>query len=234
MNDNELGESGEMGEGEEAFQQITHGTKRAFLAAYAVTGRKNKACEAVGIDMSLLYSSFWKHDVEFQDACTEAYQMSADRMVDAATERAVDGTTSYKFHKGIPMRHPDRCECGHDRVAWHVKGGGSSPCAEPDCACSDFSGEFYREQNFSDNLLKFLLTGAMPERYGHKVELRGALANLDMAKLPPGLVARIAAGEHPLQVLAAAADAPAALLGMGELGDEEDPEEAHAEDDVSL
>lgn len=220
--------------GKDAFAHIVHADKRAFLTAYALTGRKNRAAEAAGVHMSILYSPLWKHDVEFQNAVEEAYRMSADVLADAAHSRAVAGTTSYKFHKGIPMRHPDRCECGHDRVAWHVKGEDSSPCAEPDCACSDFSGEFYREQNFSDNLLKFLLTGAMPERYGHKVELRGALANLDMAKLPPGLVARIAAGEHPLQVLAAAAEAPAALLGMGELGEEEDPAEAHAEDDVSL
>lgn len=39
-----------------------------------------------------------------------------------------------------------------------------------------------------------------------RVELRGALANLDMSKLAPAQVARIPAGEHPLQVLASAVE----------------------------
>ncbi len=39
----------------------------------------------------------------------------------------------------------------------------------------------------------------------HAVELKGSLANIDIDTLPHDLLARIAAGEHPLQVLAEAA-----------------------------
>ena len=57
-------------------------------------------------------------------------------------------------------------------------------------------------RRYSDTLLIVLMRGLMPERYGNRVEVRGSLANLDVSKLPDHLVARIAAGEHPMAVLA--------------------------------
>ncbi len=57
---------------------------------------------------------------------------------------------------------------------------------------------------YSDTLLIFLMKGLMPERYGDRVEVGGTLANLDVSRLPDDLVERIAAGEHPLAVLASA------------------------------
>ena len=64
------------------------------------------------------------------------------------------------------------------------------------------------------------------------VEVRGAIAHVDLTQLPPDLLARIAGGEHPLSVLASAADALA--LGPGvEVGEGEAPageDSAHIED----
>ena len=59
-------------------------------------------------------------------------------------------------------------------------------------------------RRYSDNLLMFSLKGAMPDKYADRVELRGQLASLDLAQLPDHLLARIAAGEHPMSVLASA------------------------------
>ena len=60
---------------------------------------------------------------------------------------------------------------------------------------------------YSDALLIQLLKGHMPSRYTDRVELKGALANLDVSKLPDHLVASIASGEHPMAVLASASSA---------------------------
>ncbi len=62
----------------------------------------------------------------------------------------------------------------------------------------DFNAQAYRLQvmnRFPDDW-----------RDRQQVELKGSLANLDLNKLPDSLVARIANGEHPLQVLASAAE----------------------------
>ena len=68
---------------------------------------------------------------------------------------------------------------------------------------------------YSDVLLIQLLKGAMPERYGNRVEHRTVLSNLDISKLPDHLIARIADGEHPMAVLASAASS---MLEPGETG----------------
>lgn len=64
-------------------------------------------------------------------------------------------------------------------------------------------------RRFSDVLLIFKLKGAVPEKYKDRVEMRGALATLDMGQLSDAQVARIAAGEHPMSVLAGAGALPA-------------------------
>ena len=87
-------------------------------------------------------------------------------------------------------------------------------------------------QRYSDNLLMFTLKGRLPDKYRDRLEVRGAIAHVDLTQLPPDLLARIAGGEHPLSVLASAADALA--LGPGvEVGEGEAPageDGAHIED----
>lgn len=68
-------------------------------------------------------------------------------------------------------------------------------------------------RRYSDRLLILLLKGAMPEKYGDSVSVRGGLAKLDLSRLPDEAIARIANGEHPITVLAS--------LGLGPLGEAE-------------
>jgi hypothetical protein len=54
---------------------------------------------------------------------------------------------------------------------------------------------------YSDVLSIFLLKGLRPDRYKERVEMRGALANLDLNMLPDEAIERIARGEHIMSVL---------------------------------
>jgi hypothetical protein len=78
-------------------------------------------------------------------------------------------------------------------------------------------------RRYSDVLSIFLLKGLRPDRYKDRVEMRGALANLDLNQLPDELIERIARGENVLSVLASAVPrAGEAVPGL--LGPPEDPE----------
>ena len=71
-------------------------------------------------------------------------------------------------------------------------------------------------RRYSDALLIFLLKGIRPEKYRERMEVSGSLANLDLNRLPDDLLARIAAGEHPMSVLASwDGEKPAGLLPDG-------------------
>ena len=67
---------------------------------------------------------------------------------------------------------------------------------------------------YSDILLIFLLKGAFPEKYADRMEVKGAMANIDLARLPDEALSRIAAGEHPNSVLASIAQG---ALSRGEI-----------------
>ena len=79
-------------------------------------------------------------------------------------------------------------------------------------------GGYVRE--YSDLLLIFKAKGVLPDKYKDRVELRGALAHLDLSRLTDEQVARMAAGEHPLAVLGGAVSAaePVRALPAGEAG----------------
>jgi hypothetical protein len=57
-------------------------------------------------------------------------------------------------------------------------------------------------REYSDTLLIFLFKGLRPEKYADRVEVRGALANLDLTQLPDEAIERIARGENIMSVLA--------------------------------
>ena len=69
-------------------------------------------------------------------------------------------------------------------------------------------------RRYSDILLIFLLKGIRPEKYRERMELRGALANLDLSRLPDPLIERLARGEHPMAVLASWADTVPEALAL--------------------
>ncbi len=84
-------------------------------------------------------------------------------------------------------------------------------------------GGYVRE--YSDILAIFLLKGLRPEKYRDRVEMRGALAHIDISQLPDHLLQRVADGEHIMSVLACAVELGAAggvdipkLLGAGPAG----------------
>lgn len=76
-------------------------------------------------------------------------------------------------------------------------------------------------RRYSDTLLIFQLKGLRPQKYADRVQLKGSLANLDLTQLPDHLLARIAAGEHPMSVLASA-EPVAALPASQEEKEEEE------------
>ncbi len=196
------------------FQHISHPKKRAYLTAFAELGHHGDAARAAGISTRLTRTPGWLEDDEYQEAYEEARIMAGDRLEDVAHRRAVEGLRSYKFDKdGIPLRHPDECDCGHNRIAHPTLevpdeyGGGdpSRPCTAEECGCIAFHGRPYYEDKMSDVLLIFLTKGILPTRYREIREVRGVLAKLDLNQLPNHLVQRIADGEHPEAVLASGA-----------------------------
>lgn len=208
------------------FSHIRHPKKRAFLTAFSALGHYGDAARAAGIHRSLTRTAGWRNDQEYQEALEEARIMAGEHLEDAAHRRAVDGVRSYKFDKeGIPLRHPEECDCGHPRVAHRLVSIGeegepptqTKPCSVThvhsdeetgeelgleSCDCQDFIGRPYYEDKYSDVLLIFLTKGVLPDRYREIREVRGVLAKLDLNQLPNVMVARIAAGEHPEAVLA--------------------------------
>ena len=68
------------------------------------------------------------------------------------------------------------------------------------------AGGYVRER--SDLLLMFALKALRPEKFRERVDVRGVLAHLDVSLLPDELVARLAAGENPITVLAPVLAAP--------------------------
>jgi hypothetical protein len=65
--------------------------KKAFLAAYAVTGIITHACEASGVPRQTMYD-WQEHDDEFAAAFVQAQLASTEVMEAEAYRRAVEGT----------------------------------------------------------------------------------------------------------------------------------------------
>lgn len=228
---------------DDLFPEVGDRRMRAFLAAYAEHGVKYRACAAAGISDRLIYTPRWRNNEAFQAAMKEAYKLSAYSLEDEARRRAVEGMRRYRFNRhGENVRHPELCECGHG-LAHHPRRAPEDvpeaqvvdpetgregidyavanrrPCNDPECVdadhpCTDFIGMPYYEHEYSDTLLKTLLSGARPDRYAKKtLEVKAMLAKLDVSKLPAPLVERIAAGEHPMAVLSQAVGESGLLEG---------------------
>jgi hypothetical protein len=76
-----------------------------------------------------------------------------------------------------------------------------------------------KDRRFDGRHWSRMVAGLFPDDWTEtqKVELRGALASLDLTKLPDDQLARVLAGEHPLQVLA---ETVQGRLGPGEAAPE--------------
>jgi hypothetical protein len=78
-------------------------------------------------------------------------------------------------------------------------------------------------RRYSDVLNIFLLKGLRPDKYKDRVQMQGALANLDLNQLPDEAIERIARGENIMSVLASLT--PAGLLPAVEAENPETPTE---------
>jgi hypothetical protein len=134
--------------------------ERAFLKVLAQSGNVTEAAEAAGLTRTSLYEYRERHP-DFSQAWDSALETFADSIEQEAIRRAVKGVVRYKFYKGQPVRHPDRCECDHARRS-HEQG---ARCQEEGCRCSHFLGQPYKERERSDALLALLLKGLRPATY---------------------------------------------------------------------
>lgn len=93
-----------MAEPSEAFHEIRHPKKRAYLAALVEAGGNiSRACIAAEIDRSTPYSDPWKEDAAFQAALRRAEAMAADHLEAEAIRRAYEGVEEpVGWHKGEP------------------------------------------------------------------------------------------------------------------------------------
>ena len=81
------------------FEEIKHPRKRAFLAAYAITGSVKFAAQEAEIKRGLHYD--WKAQDEAYAAAFElAEAMAADVLTDEAKRRAHKGTKEYILYRG--------------------------------------------------------------------------------------------------------------------------------------
>ena len=185
-----------------------HGPKKkAFLAAFRETGNVRVACETAGVGRSSHYR-WLEADAEYRDDFALVKEDAIDILEAEAYRRAVEGSRRYKFHKdGSPVRHPEICECGHERIQ-HTAGEGTDelPCADPDCTtCRDFLGAPYYETAYSDVLLIFTLKGLLPDKYRERLPTAiaaafHALKLWVMLRLGDGWMRRmrdVIRGDHP-------------------------------------
>jgi hypothetical protein len=204
------------------FAHISHREKRAFLRAYAETGRKRASARMAGIHPDTIYSPAWRDDEGFQEALEVARKMAGDLLEEEMIRRGVEGVRRLRFHgkTGEPLRDPEHCEhCSRPRNE-HVRASqaehGWGP--HPDSDCPGFEPGIYVEHEYSDRLLEQLARSHIPDRYGNKLEVTGImriLKGLDYERLPHHVIDQIADGVHPLIALAGLIDG--LLDGKGQL-----------------
>lgn len=118
--------------------------QQAFIAAFRETATVAGAAKAAEVDRSSHYR-WLREDAEYAADFDDAVKFAAAHLVDAAMERAIEGTRRLKFNKaGFPLMDPD-------------------------------TGKPYVEHTYSDVLLIFLLKNLQPERFGDKQHVTHAV-----------------------------------------------------------
>ena len=84
---------------ETLFPEITDPLKRAFLAAYAHTGRITHAARSASVNWRNHYNWIYA-DAVYADAFAVAKRMSADFLEDEAIRRAKEGVTKRVYYRG--------------------------------------------------------------------------------------------------------------------------------------
>lgn len=127
--------------------------KRAFLAAYAITGNVRLAAISAKINRVAHYRWLAEDEV-YAEAFAEAQTEAGERLEEEARRRAIEGVRRVKFYKGLPILLPV-----YDKRGRPVLDGAGNQTYEP-----------YAEHEYSDTLLIFLLKGAFPEKYKDRVQ----------------------------------------------------------------
>jgi len=83
------------------FDGVRHAKRRAFLQAFAISGRITVAAAAAKIDRTLHY--VWMKDAEYADAFKLAEELAGDLLEDEAVRRAHDGIEEPIVHHGRIM-----------------------------------------------------------------------------------------------------------------------------------
>jgi hypothetical protein len=89
----------QQGREDDPFPQIAHFKKRAFLVAYACSGRIRRASADSGVDWRNHYN--WiRDDPTYIAAFEYAKELAADFLEDEAIRRAVEGVQRGVYHRG--------------------------------------------------------------------------------------------------------------------------------------
>lgn len=142
--------------------------KLKFLTNFEAHGNASQAAKAIGTTM-LRIERWVKDDEAFANAIRVAMQVAGNMLEAEARRRAVEGCRKYRFDKGRPVYwqppegHPDY------EIEEIPEGSYGYPGTRVKLA-------HYYELTYSDGLLTTLLKGAMPEKYGDKVDLTGQVA----------------------------------------------------------
>lgn len=165
--------------GNEARQKATSKKRRAFLAAYAVTGNISTACDAAQVDRGTHYK--WLENEDYKVQFYDAQMKSAESLEAEARRRAQAGVHRLKFHQGNPIMVP--CPSGD----WECAIGHRGPRGERsevgwECPLCETPQQPvmvpYVEHEYSDTLLIFLLKGVLPEKYRERAEIKHEFSDL--------------------------------------------------------
>lgn len=127
--------------------------KRAFLAAFAITGIITRASEASGVTRQR-HSEWMKSDPAYAELFAEAKEVAIEELEAEVRRRAKDGVQRLKFYQGELIRIPLV-----DGYGKQVSDNDGQPIMVP-----------YVEHDYSDTLLMFMLKALRPDVYRERVE----------------------------------------------------------------
>lgn len=128
--------------------------KRAFLAAFAVTGIISRAAAASGVPRQR-HPEWMKDDQEYAAMFAEAQEIAIEQLEIEARRRAMEGVGRLKFYQGQLIMVELRDAAGQVVIDAETK----QPVMVP-----------YVEHEYSDQLLMFMLRAARPDVYRERRE----------------------------------------------------------------
>jgi hypothetical protein len=137
--------------------------RRAFLAAYAVSGNLSRAAKAAKVARRSHYD--WMTDPAYAAAFEDAREQAGEALEEEARRRAVTGTLKPVIYQGSLCR---------EEVAERTES------IDPETGEVTVKTEYKKIgkplaiREYSDTLLIFLMKGAMPNKYRDNVQVTGA------------------------------------------------------------